>query len=90
MKIEVNGKEYEVISDYRNGLEGANLEEVLTDFYDEYDYVFGDWAYGKLRLKGFYESTNPKAKRMNDVAGWKRYVDEFCAYGCRYFLIKKC
>ena len=34
------------------------LELKLTDYFDEFDYILGDWAYGKLRLKGFCNKKN--------------------------------
>lgn len=41
-----------------------------TDFFSDYDYIVGDIAYGKLRLKGFYEETNKKAKNINNYKYW--------------------
>ena len=29
-----------------------------TDYFEPFDYIVGDWAYSKLRLKGFYNKTN--------------------------------
>ncbi len=88
-KIEVNGKKYEVIEDYRDALELDVLEEKLTDYFDDFDYVVGDWAYGKLRLKGFYDKKNKKVKEFNDISGLKNYIENSCAYGCKWFEIKK-
>lgn len=61
----------------------------LTDFYDDFDYVVGDWAYGKLRLKGFNEKTNKKFKPYNDFSKVDEYIEQKCAYGCKYFILKK-
>jgi len=88
-KIEVNGKKYEVVEDYREALDLEVLEEKLTDYYDEFDYVVGDWAYGKVRLKGFYDSKNKKCKKYNDIKNLKDYIENSCAYGCKWFEIKK-
>ena len=88
-KIEVNGKKYEVVEDYREALDLEVLEEKLTDYYDEFDYVVGDWAYGKVRLKGFYDSKNKKCKKYNDIKNLKDYIEYSCAYGCKWFEIKK-
>lgn len=55
----INGKKFELIKDN----EGFILEEVenkLTDYYDNFDYIVGDWAYGKLRLKGFLAEENKR------------------------------
>ena len=51
-KIKLNDKEYEVIENYKDGLDIEVLKEYLTEYFDDYEYILGDWAYGKLRLKG--------------------------------------
>lgn len=82
-------KEYKVI---KNEKEGFVEEEVLnkaTDYFIDYDYIVGDWAYGKLRLKGFYESTNKNVKNLNDIANVDNYIEKKCAYGCKHFILKK-
>lgn len=72
--------------------EGFDLEETtskLTDYFDNYDYIVGDWAYGKLRLKGFYDDKNPIKKDINNIKNLKKYIDENCAFNCKYFVVKK-
>ena len=88
-KIEINEKKYEVIEDYREALDLELLKEKITDYYDDFDYIVGDWAYGKVRLKGFYDSKNKKCKKYNDIKNLKDYIENSCAYGCKWFEIKK-
>lgn len=88
-KIEINSKEYEVIEDVKDAIDKDVLKEKITDYYDEFDYIVGDWAYGKLRLKGFYDSKNKKAQEHNNVKNVPKYIEEKCAYGCKWFEIKK-
>jgi uncharacterized protein YutD len=85
----INGKYYELVKDFNEGFDFAETESKLTDYFDEYDYIFGDWAYGKLRLKGFFDSTNQKKRDHNDISNMEHYLKENCAYGCRHFLLKK-
>lgn len=80
---------YELVENYKDGYDEEVLNEKLTDYFSSYDYVFGDWAYGKLRLKGFYDSTNKNVSKINDIKNLKKYIEQNCAYGCRYFLLKK-
>ena len=61
----------------------------LGGYVYEYDYVVGDFAYGKLRLKGFYEDKNPKANKINKYSNLDKYIKDNCAYGCKYFVAKK-
>ena len=87
--IEVENQKYELIKDYKNGF---NLDEFLnsyTDYFEDYDYVVGDIAYSKLRLKGFYDSQNKKVKEINNYDNLNKYLEEDCAVDCRYFILKK-
>ena len=87
--IEVNHKKYQVMRNYKDAIDIEELSEKLTDYFDDFDYIVGDWAYGKLRLKGFYDSSNIKVSSSNDIKNLKKYIDEKCAYGCKWFEIKK-
>ena len=62
MKIKINDVEYEVKKDYGETVKSTPLDEIVTDYYKDFDYIVGDWAYGKVRLKGFYEDDNKNVK----------------------------
>ena len=80
---------YELIDDYKNGFEENVFKDKYTDYFDGYDYILGDWAYGKLRLKGFYNTDNKKVSKINDIKNYQKYIEDNCAYDCRYFLLEK-
>ena len=87
--IKINDIEYEIVKNYR---EGFVQEEVLVRFTDDFlkfDYIFGDWAYGKLRIKGFYDSDNKDVKNFNNIIFLDKHIEENCAVDCRHFLLKK-
>ena len=65
------------------------VKGLITDYFYDYDYIFGDWAYGKLRLKGFYKENNQEAKRINNIKYLDDYIKLNCAYDCKYFLLEK-
>lgn len=88
-KIFLNNVEYEVINDCKDAVDVESIESLLTDYFDDYDYIVGDWAYGKLRLKGFYEESNEKVSKINNINNLDDYIKDKCAYGCKWFLIKK-
>lgn len=88
-KININETTYEIIADERNGFDEEQLREKMTDYFDGYDYVLGDWAYGKLRLKGFNDKKNKNYNAINAYDNIKNYIENYCAYGCKYFIIKK-
>lgn len=87
--INVNDIKYEIIKDYRDGFIKEEFENKCTDFFIDYDYVVGDWAYDKLRLKGFYDDDNENSKEYNRISNLDKYLKEKCAYGCKYFVAKK-
>ena len=68
---------------------GEILKTATTDYYSDFDYIVGDWAYGKLRLKGFYEAKNKNCKEYNNITKVDDYIKNNCAYGCKYFILKK-
>ena len=40
----------------------------------KYDYIFGDYAYDKVRLKGYYDSKNKKKNKINDYSTIDDYI----------------
>ena len=66
-KIEFNNIEYELIEDYKNGFEKESVEEKMTEYFEPFDYILGDWSYGKLRLKGFCDKANKIHREINDI-----------------------
>ena len=88
-KIMLENTEYEVMENLNDCLNFEELEEKYTDYFEPYDYILGDYAYGKLRLKGFCDRDNKKINNINDIRGKDLYIKEQCAYHCNYFLIKK-
>lgn len=89
MKIVINNVEYEV---QKNVGDAINIEEItnsLTDYFDDFDFILGDYAYGKLRLKGFNTKENKNFKSYNDIATLENYIQEYCAFGCRHFVISR-
>ncbi|MEK5147867.1 MAG: YutD family protein [Psychrobacillus psychrotolerans] len=87
--IVAEGFTYEIIEDYRE----AFKEEAFLDRYSEiltkYDYIMGDWGYGQLRLKGFFEDRSHKATFDTKIGTMKDYLYEYCNFGCAYFVVKK-
>lgn len=89
IKIQLQNIDYELVKDYKNGFDLQELTNRYTDYFIEYDYILGDWAYGKLRLKGFCNENNQKLNDINNYATIDSYIKDNCAYDCKYFIIKK-
>ena len=77
MKIKINGIEYIVEKDNDKIIDIDLLEEMVTDYFNNYDYIFGDIAYDKLRLKGFYDSNNKLKNKINDIKLLDNYINYF-------------
>ena len=87
--IEVETNKYKLIKDYK---EAFNLEEFTqryTEYFKDYDYIVGDIAYSKLRLKGFYNKDNKKVNKINNYQNVDKYLIENCANDCKYFILEK-
>ena len=88
-KYKINKHEYTLKEDYKNGFDLDAVTAKFTDYFDNYDYVIGDWSYGKLRLKGFCNKDNKIYKKYNDISIKDKYIKENCAYDCRYFVLER-
>ncbi len=87
--IEVETNKYKLIKDYK---EAFNLEEFTqryTEYFKDYDYIVGDIAYSKLRLKGFYNKSNKKVNKINNYQNVDKYLVDNCANDCKYFILEK-
>lgn len=85
----INEVNYKIIKNIKDAIDVAILSEKITDYYDSFDYIVGDWAYGKIRLKGFNNKDNKNYKPLNDIATVEDYIQNNCAYGCRWFILEK-
>ena len=89
MDIEVGNNKYKIIKDYIDAFDKDLFLEKYTDFFDAYDYIVGDIAYSKLRLKGFTKKGNKINNKINDYSNVDDYIKNNCAYDCRYFILEK-
>lgn len=87
--IELNGKKYELLSNDGNCFNLEEVKEIITEYFDNYDYIFGDYAYDKVRLKGFNDSQNKKVNKINNINTLEEYKKNYCSYGAKTFLLKK-
>ena len=87
--IVINDVKYEIINNEKDAIDVELLQEKITEYFNEFDYIVGDYAYGKLRLKGFNDKNNKHFKPINDIDKLDDYIANSCAYGCKWFCIKK-
>ena len=89
MKVILNDIEYEVIKDYKDAFNKEEIEKLYFEFFKDYDYILGDYAYDKLRLKGFCDKDNSLFNDINDYSKIDDYIKDECAYECKHFILKK-
>lgn len=89
MEIEVGNNRYILKEDYRNAFDKEMFIARYTDYFENYDYIVGDIAYSKLRLKGFNKKNNKSINKINDYENLKKYIKENCAFDCKYFVLEK-
>ena len=89
MTIKIEDNEYKLIKNYRDGYDEELFKEKYTSYFESYDYIVGDIAYSKLRLKGFNKKTNKNFNKINDYKNVEKYIKNNCAYECRYFILEK-
>lgn len=80
---------YELVEEYRNGFDEQAFRDRYCEILSRYDYIVGDWGYGQLRLKGFYDDRNQKATYDTKISTLTEYLYEYCNFGCPYFVLKK-
>lgn len=87
--IEIENNKYKIIKDYRNAFDKEEFLNKYTDYFTQYDYIVGDIAYSKLRLKGFNNKSNKNFNKINDYKNIEKYIKENCAFDCKYFILEK-
>jgi uncharacterized protein YutD len=87
--VTIENWNYEIIIDFRDGFQEEALTARYSEILSKYDYILGDWGYGQLRLKGFFEDTNPKSTYDTKISTLQDYLYEYCNFGCAHFVIKK-
>ena len=89
VEVVLNNIKYVVEKDLFNSFDKSLVEDKITDYFSCFDYILGDFSYGRVRYKGFYKSDNKNAKEINDIKYLDNYIKDYCAYGCKWFLLKK-
>lgn len=86
--VTIHDNEYVLEREYKDAFVLDEFQELCTDYFADFDYIFGDYAYGKLRLKG-YRDKGPKTNKVNDIKELDNYIKHNCAFECKYFLLAK-
>ncbi len=85
----VGNKVYEVRLEHRDGWNYEMFRDRYSDVLGRYDYIAGDWGFNQLRLRGFFKEDNPQASKESSITYFQDYINEYCNFGCAYFLVEK-
>lgn len=82
----INDHKYELGTDHTDGFDFDEFVRRYNPALSQYDYIVGDWGYGKLRLRGFFnddrtETSGPFISALND------YILEDVNFGAAYFVV---
>lgn len=88
-KIELNNKKYILEKNINNCFSLEETKNLITDYFDDFDYILGDYSYDKLRLKGFCNKENKRFSTINDIEKLEDYIQNYCSYKAKYFVLKK-
>ncbi|WP_195575722.1 YutD family protein [Paenibacillus sp. 1001270B_150601_E10] len=87
--IFIGGKTYELVQEHRTAWNPEVFRDRYSEVLDRYDYIVGDWGYNQLRLKGFFKDNHPKSTKDSSVSSIMDYINEYCNFGCAYFILEK-
>ncbi|GHP12658.1 hypothetical protein YK48G_00830 [Lentilactobacillus fungorum] len=82
----INDHKYELVDDHEKGFDFDAFVARYNPALSQFDYIIGDWGYGQLRLRGFFNDDRdvhggPFISDLND------YILEFVNLGAPYFVI---
>lgn len=87
--FEIENLKFELVESRGDAFDKAATTERWNEVLNRYDFIVGDWGYDSLRLKGFFADKNPKSSYDNKISTVNEYLDEYCNFGCRYFILKR-
>ena len=87
--VQVGKRTFHIVHNYREAFDAEKLEQRFSDVLDKYDYIVGDWGFEQLRLKGFFSTSRKKMLADNKIDHLEDYINEYCNYGCAYFVLRR-
>jgi uncharacterized protein YutD len=80
---------YTLAYEHKDGWNAEAFRERYSEILERYDYIVGDWGYNQLRLRGFFREGHPRATRDTVITSLMDYIQEYCNFGCAYFVLAK-
>lgn len=83
------GNAYSLLHENKSGWNPEAFRERYSEVLERFDYIVGDWGYSQLRLRGFYKDGHPRATKESVISSLVDYINEYCNFGCAYFVLAK-
>ncbi|WP_373230300.1 YutD family protein [Cohnella sp.] len=83
------GNAYSLFHEHKSGWNPEAFRERFSEVLERFDYIVGDWGYNQLRLRGFYKDGHPRATKESAISSFVDYINEYCNFGCAYFVLNK-
>ncbi|MFC5702871.1 YutD family protein [Cohnella faecalis] len=83
------GNAYELVHEHKTAWNPEAFRERFSEVLERYDYIVGDWGYNQLRLKGFFKEGHSRSTKDSTIASLVDYINEYCNFGCAYFVLTK-
>lgn len=80
---------YQLVLNYREGFDLLAFENRYQEYFEKFDFIVGDWGFEQLRLRGFYQIGQAKVPKDQTIDFLADYLNEYCNFGCRYFVLAK-
>lgn len=87
--VNLSNVNYKLIENYRDAFDLEQMKNRYSDYLLKYDYIVGDIAYQKLRLRGFFDNHRKGVPMDMKIAYLEDYLIEYCNFGSPYFVFER-
>lgn len=87
--IKLTNLDYKIIENHRDAFDLEQLANRYSDYLLKYDYIVGDIAYQKLRLRGFFDDHRKGVPIDMKISHLEDYLIEYCSFGSPYFVLER-
>lgn len=85
----IGDNHYKLQTNFREAFDLEQFKERYIDYLDSFDYIVGDIASSKLRLRGFYSEYRQNVREDQWITHLDDYLIEYCNFGAPYFVLER-
>ncbi|WP_018659952.1 YutD family protein [Allofustis seminis] len=80
---------YKLQTNFRDAFDIEQFKARYIDYLTTFDYIVGDIASEKLRLRGFYDESRSQVHEDQWITRLDDYLIEYCNFGAPYFVLER-